>query len=679
MSAVLAGAETRAQDEAAVIEEVFVTATSTVFGNNRVTESMKAQQSPITSVNALIDNLPGVSVQEGDTYGFDDWSTTIAVRGFQNSLSEQQIGTTIDGIPNGNSNYGGGAKANRYVDTANIETVTVSQGTADIASRSLEALGGTIDYQTANPLSETRVMAQAAIGEFDAERYYLRFDTGTFAGNTRAWLSASHQNASDWINGAAENERDHFAAKLVSEFDRAVVTAYVSYDDIHEDNYQRLFTPEEFASNASWDRLTDTWTGIPFVDQVFREGWSTLRENTLGYVTADFEVSEGLNLKAGAYYHDNEGRGDWIPPYLLDVVDDQGGPESEATGNASVNGGPSFGRIFFVDGNGQALSPAEGCVSSITFPYGGAGPEYDPACYPAGAIAVQSYRHTNYAKERAGFMLDGDWAADFGNASNTVRGGIWYEDQTRDETRTWQKITDTRVGIEFDAEPYWTQYDRSYPQEVLKWYLEDTVDIAGFSFTAGVKQFLVDVERQDNFGDSSNIAIDSDSDVLFSGGVLWQTPIDGLEAFAGYAENFKAISDVILERPESELDDLEPETAENIEVGLRYRGDRVFLTATYYDTDFSNRIIFLSPESAAGPNYDIGTDGTYFNAGGIESNGFELTADIRLTDNFSLYSAYTYTDSTYVGTGDSQVDAELGITPGNDVTGIPDQQFVVSL
>jgi iron complex outermembrane receptor protein len=661
------------------IEEVFVFAESVAFGNNVVTDTMRAQQSPITSVNALIDNLPGVSIQEGDTYGFDDWSTTIAVRGFQTSLAEQQIGTTIDGMPNGNSNYGGGAKANRYIDSANIGTVSVSQGTADIASRSLEALGGTIDYRTSDPLAESRVRAQLGVGEFDAERYYLRYDTGRFAGDTRAWVSLSHQNASDWVNGSAENERDHFAAKLVSNLGATEITAYLSYDDIHEDNYQRLFSPEEFAENPGWDRLTDVWTGIPYVDQVYRQGWSTLRENLLGYVTADFQFSEGLNLKAGVYYHDNEGRGDWIPPYLVNVVNDQGGPESEATGNARVDGGPLLGLIYFVDGNGQALSPAPGCVSSITFPYGGAGAEYDPACYPAGAIAVQSYRHTNYWKERTGFVLDGDWALDLGAMGNTLRGGIWYEDQTRDETRTWQKITDTRVGIEFDNVPYWTQYDRTYPQETSSGTSRTRVDVAGFSFTLGVKQFLVDVERRDNFGETTDISVNSDSDVLFSGGVLWETPFDGLEAFAGYAENFKSISDNILERPDSDLSSLEPETAENFEVGLRYRGERVFLTATYYDINFENRIIFLSPESAAGPDYIIGTNGTYFNAGGIESSGFEVTADLRVTDTLSLYSAYTYSDSTYVGTGDAEVDAGLGVTPGNDVVGIPDQQFVLSL
>ena len=117
------------------MEEVTVIGVSTIYANNAVTEGMEKQQTPITSPLSMIDNLPGISIQEGDTYGFDDWSTTISMRGFQVSLSDQQIGMTIDGLPNGNSNYGGGAKANRYIDNQNIAGVNVSQGTADIASR----------------------------------------------------------------------------------------------------------------------------------------------------------------------------------------------------------------------------------------------------------------------------------------------------------------------------------------------------------------------------------------------------------------------------------------------------------------------------------------------------------------------------------------------------------------
>ena len=59
------------------------------------------------------------------------------MRGFQVQLDEAQIGTTIDGFPNGTSDYWSGSKANRFIDQPNMGGVEVSQGTADIASRSI--------------------------------------------------------------------------------------------------------------------------------------------------------------------------------------------------------------------------------------------------------------------------------------------------------------------------------------------------------------------------------------------------------------------------------------------------------------------------------------------------------------------------------------------------------------
>jgi outer membrane receptor for Fe3+-dicitrate len=680
MGSAAALAADSADGQAPVLEEIVVLGKAAVFANNAVSDSMIAQQAPITSVTAVIDNLPGVSVQEGDTFGFDDWSTTISIRGFQTSLADQQIGMTIDGMPNGNSNYGGGAKANRYIDSANLGGVNVSQGTADIASRSNEALGGTLDFQTADPYQDSRVTLQGTAGEFDAQRQYVRYDTGTlFEGTTRAWVSASHQSATDWVNSSAENERDHLAAKFVSEFDRFQLSGYLSYDDTHEDNYQRLFSPEEFAENDAWDRLTADWTGVPYVDQLYRKGWSTLRENTLGYLKGAFQVTDGLRLQAGIYFHQNEGRGDWVPPYVINLVDDQGGPESELASGPQVEGGGPIGLIYFVDGTGQALSATAGCVSSITFPYGGAGPAYDPACYPDGAIAVQSYRHTHYQKQRRGLTADFDWNASLGGYDNTLRGGIWYEDTERDEWRDWHKITDTRVGYEFNNQPYWRQYDRTYPQDTFKWYLEDTVSFGALDLTFGAKQFLVNVDRKDNFGETPNAGVNSDSDVLFSGGVLYRTPVEGLEVFAGYAENFKALGDEILERPSSDLGGLSPETAENAEAGFRYTGDWVTLSAVYYDIQFENRIIFLDNSVASGPNYLIGTNGTYFNAGGIDSSGFELSGLIQPTDSLSVYLAYSRNSSEYVGTGDAAVDTAVGIIPGNDVVNMPSSQYVATL
>ena len=96
------------------------------FARSVVAEPMMMQQSNITAVTAVVDNLPGVSVQEG-AYGFDDWSSNVAMRGFQVTLTEVQIGTTIDGFPNGTSDYWGGAKANRFIDPMNLGGVEVSR------------------------------------------------------------------------------------------------------------------------------------------------------------------------------------------------------------------------------------------------------------------------------------------------------------------------------------------------------------------------------------------------------------------------------------------------------------------------------------------------------------------------------------------------------------------------
>ena len=651
-----------------------------IFATNVVAEPMIAQQSTITSVLAVVDNLPGVSIQEGDTYGIDDWSTSVSMRGFQVHLDEAQIGTTIDGFPNGTSDYWSGSKAHRFIDQPNMGGVEVSQGTADIASRSVEALGGTFHFTTDDPARERGYAATVTLGEFEGQRYYLRADTGALFGTeTFAWVSASRQENKDWVQRGVLHERDHVAAKLTSSVGRAGLSAYFSHDDTNAFSYQRLFSAADYELDPRWDRLIDAWTDVPYVNQLYRAGWGIPRRNTFGYLKADVALSDTLALSTGAYYHRQKGRGDWLPPYLVNVTDDGGGPESELVRGRPVLGGGALGRLHFVGPDGLALAPRPGCISSITFPYGGAGPEHDPACHPASAVPVQSYRHSHYGKQRLGLTADQEWFHAVGVGGNRLRSGVWYEDGRRDLGRDWHKLVDARVGPRFDQTPYWRQYDWAFPQDLFKWYVEDTFYTGAFAFSGGVKQYLIRVSRSDRFGAAPDLGIDSDSDPLFSGGVTYTTPVEGLELFAGYAQNFKALSDRLLEVPGRSLERLEPETADNVDVGFRYSGTRASVMATWYRIDFRNRIFFLTPASAAGPDYLIAGGGSYFNAGGIESRGLELSATVRLTERTSFYTAYTRNDSANLGTGDPLVDAAQGITPGSDVVGVPDTLWVVSL
>ena len=491
-----------------------------IFARNVVAEPMMLQQSNITAVTSVVDNLPGVSVQEGDAYGFDDWSSNVAMRGFQVTLTEVQIGTTIDGFPNGTSDYWGGAKANRFIDPMNLGGVEVSQGTADIASRSVEALGGTFEYLTDDPAAERTYTASATLGENEGQRFAMRVDTGPLLGrDTRAWIAAVRQEATDWVEGSARNEREHVAAKLVSSHGRLDLTSYLSYDSIHEDVYQRLYSEADFRANPRWDRLVGEWPGVPYLNQFYRPGWQTRRNNTFGYLKADWAFSDVTSLSLGGYFHRNRGRGDWLPPFIADVTDDGGGPESELMGGAPVQGGSQLGLIRFVSPDGAAVGPLAGCTSSYIFNYyGSGGPAVDPACHP-GAAAVQSYRHSHYGKDRVGVTLDEEWFAAVGAAGSALRAGIWYENARRDLGRDWHRILDPTLSFNWHEQPYWQQYDWQFPQHVFKWYVEETIFAGPFALSGGVKQYLVGVSREDLFDVDPKLEVDSDSDLLLSGGV----------------------------------------------------------------------------------------------------------------------------------------------------------------
>lgn len=662
--------EDTAENQNQVIEELLIIGQQKSYGNNAVTQSMMDQHSSLTSVVDVIDNIPGVLVTEGDSFGADDWSTTVSIRGFQLNLDQQQIGMTIDGVPNGNSNYGGGSKANRFIDSEDLAGVEVSQGTADISSRSHEALGGTLNYLTSNPADEFGFTLSTAVGEYDAKKVYARLDTGEFAPNTSAWISVSKSESSDFMEGSAENEREHVSAKIVSAQEFVTVTGFVSYDDAHEDNYQRI-TVAEFDVNEKSDRLIGTWTGIPYVDQVYRKGWSTLRENTLGYLKVEFE-NDGFSANATGYYHHNNGRGDWLPPYvvaadgsLVTYVDNTGAPIS----------------YFAADGTEVVSIP--GCESTLTFPYGGGSAAFDPSCQDTsnGAIPVGSYRHTHYTKTRTGLTADIAWAAQFGEVANTLRGGLWYEDYLREESRNWHQITDSRLGYSFEGSPYWLQYDNEFPVTTAMYYLEDSIEMAGVTVRLGAKKFFVELDKDNELTGAGGPEVDSDSDVLPSFGVVYNTPVDGLEVFFGYAENFAAIKDVVLESADA-VANVEAETAKNTNVGIRFQNDKFQVSAVYYDIEFDNRIQFVDGGNdvvSGGSDYLGEVAGQYINQGGIESNGLELAFSYNINENFSFYSAYTYNDSTYLGTGDSAVDTALGINPGNTVIGSPDNMLVLSL
>ncbi|MEJ2457371.1 MAG: TonB-dependent receptor plug domain-containing protein, partial [Novosphingobium sp.] len=64
-------------------EAIIVTGTRATYNNSALSEELIADKPPVSSVLDITATLPGVQVQEGDAFGFDDWSTSVSIRGFQ--------------------------------------------------------------------------------------------------------------------------------------------------------------------------------------------------------------------------------------------------------------------------------------------------------------------------------------------------------------------------------------------------------------------------------------------------------------------------------------------------------------------------------------------------------------------------------------------------------------------
>jgi len=83
------------QENESAMEEVTVVAKKLSHANHVIESSMIKQQSPASSILAIMDNLPGISINEGDAFGGDDWSTSITMRGFTIDGNQQQLGMTL--------------------------------------------------------------------------------------------------------------------------------------------------------------------------------------------------------------------------------------------------------------------------------------------------------------------------------------------------------------------------------------------------------------------------------------------------------------------------------------------------------------------------------------------------------------------------------------------------------
>ena len=124
------------------------------------------------------------------------------------------------------------------------------------------------------------------------------------------------------------------------------------------------------------------------------------------------------------------------------------------------------------------------------------------------------------------------------------------------------------------------------------------------------------------------------------------------------------------------VEELTPEQADNLEMGVRYSDDNSYFEAVYFDTDYQNMFGECTASGGATGSCEIGDS---FNAGEASISGFELVAQTEMASDsgtkYPLSMVYTSTDASFDNTFDS--DFWGSVTSGMDIPDLPDSQLAL--
>jgi iron complex outermembrane receptor protein len=657
-------------------DRVVIVSESVARANHVVDEADIANLAGAQNIIDAIKLVPGVQLRGADANNNDPWTYAINIRGFEVNLRNSKIGQTLDGVPLFNASYYlGGAPAQKYMINEMVESVQVNQGTADVGSPASAALGGTIVYASRDPSQDQGGVVKGTFGDYDSQRFMALYETGELFGNARGMIAISDLKSHLWPHKGstpAGIEQFHVAGKLVSEFGPVTVTAYGSYNDSDDDpiieSTRAFLQATDFttdASSALWNPNQAAAISGVGGNENYADAWAAVRENTFGYLKFDWKVNDAFSVDVTPYMQVNEGIGEFAPPYQEPRFVNTANPgalqqvmyagstirttRANATGRAVLPYAAGGVERIYTDLTGAVVRSSE-CFNADNTPRFTAGVEVCPQ--------AQSYRNSEYYHQRMGIVADGELEL----GDHTIRGGVWYERLDRDFSRAWKPYLDIRLGPIALDRIYRRDFYQNFKTDLVKLHVADDWQVTdNLLVSAGLQHYMIDIQgisiegAQFNAAGQliapRNLAASSDSDELLpSIGAVYRLT-DELEVFAGYSKNFGAIGDWALEKTGTDLSSLRPETAQNIEVGLRFAGDNLRATATAYSIDYDDAIVFLTNDFAIGApgiNYSAGTGGTYFNVpGGVESTGFEASIEYDVTDELVAYASASVINSEY--------------------------------
>ncbi|GAN89518.1 TonB-dependent receptor [Gluconobacter frateurii M-2] len=564
-----------------------------------ITRDFIAKMSPTSNVQALISNLPGVVTASQDPIGVTGDQLTI--RG----MNQMQIGYVFEGVPIADPiRYA--PYTSTVVDTENLGSVTVSQGSPDITAPLYNAVGGQITMSEVNPSHKMGGYLSLTGGTHSTNKEFLRFETGDI-GNTgiRGFLSYSHSSWNNW-RGMGGGVRHHTDEKFIKEWGEGnSVSALFSYNWMESNSYRR-------PSLAAWSQYGRSYN-YP----------GTYTVGTAGYYDLNKGRNNAMTIAAPAHFtlrHDLHLN---VTPYYMHMF----GPSVWGQNVSSANS-------YFGTGPAGNLN-----LSNLT---------------ASGDATTQAVDPWN--QKTSGINAALEWT----KGSNTLTFGYWYSYTQHEELATFSPVdTSGNPVAAYGHDPIrvadgsiLTPYDLNFKQQSNTLYLVDTLKLLHdrLSLTAGFKTTMLSrqgtnlVPGADPYKNAKNyFAPMPQFYVSYKLSDHDQVYINGTTAFRApgsvqvYSQIFDPSSPVAVQQPGN----LKPEYSIGEEIGYRHHGFYNFAVSAF-NYNLTNHQV-TSYGYVAGTNNLIAQP---MNVGGQTIRGVQAELGLGNWHHFSPYFSGQYLHAT---------------------------------
>ncbi len=591
----LASAQEASSTEAVELETVTVTGQGLVRSSGSITRQDLEYQATGVIPQAYLNSIPGVNVQLTDPYGLYEFGTSVRVRGF----TSEQLAITLDGVPMEETpDTRDSTPPNRFVDTENLQEITVDQGSGDVTAPSFHALGGSIRYFTSDPIGNWRTIVSGTGGSDDMGRVFTRIDTPAWwDGGPIAYFSASRQSAVQWQNDFASMRTEHFSTKIRQDLDIGSLTLSYKYgkrDDHDVDAY--------LIDGSKSYTFTRNITGDDATDANFYDNWLNGRKDEQFSLNADLALTPTLKLSLIPYYEHKDGYGTAGVPYADSLA-------------------------FYEDA--MAANPDRTDV----------------------AAPVED-RFTKRLETMGGdrWGITGGFTLTAGN--HEIKLGGWYQDYHFTQVRPLFNL-DENGNFDTSTPPVTVYYDRDSQTDVQQFYIKDKITMfdGRFIVEAGTKGLYTKrtgkgyVDNTAFIGQNYTENSRTDKDYFQPQIGFLFAVTDAEEIFANYAENFSALPRLAL-FSSGYNPDVKPETSDNIDIGIRTTRGRLSGSLSLYHIAYKDRVLSLAAATGAEGQYQVG-ESIYQNVGDIETYGAELAAYWDPSKSFRLGSALSLNNSKF--------------------------------